>query len=277
MVKDKIYILTNRFKDESGDIAKSIDDIISQRIKTDIVWTAMNVKDDAKAVIVIGGDGTMLQTIKRLGEKDIPIVGYNRGTLGFLTELDEINIKHGIDDIMIDRYHVEKRIVLEGNASNAKEENQRITYRGYAVNDFVFKANGCNLVTIEVYVNDKHVDTYVCDGLIFATPTGSTAYNLSAGGPVLLPETNAIAITPICPHSVNKRSLIVPDKDSIKIKIGQSKDYEKDKISVISDGHVELLLETNDEFEIKKSQKTAKIIRLEDSNTIHRILTKLNT
>lgn len=275
-MRDTIYVLTNRFKDEDGEIAKFIAAIVSKEMQTSVVWSENDIKDDAKVVCVIGGDGTMLQSIKRLNDKNIPIVGFNRGTLGFLTELEDSNVQKGLTEIIRDAYEIEERIILEGNSANTKEEGQTISYNGFAVNDFVFKASECNLVTIKVYVNTRYMDTYICDGLIFATPTGSTAYNLSAGGPVLMPETNAIAITPICPHSVNKRSIIVPDKDEIRIEIGRSKEYATDKISVSSDGNIELLLETGDSFSIKKSSKTAKIIRLGESNVINRILTKLN-
>lgn len=275
-MKDTIYVLTNKFKDEDGEIAKFIASITLNYIQTSIVWSESNIKDDAKAVCVIGGDGTMLQSIKRLSDKNIPIVGFNRGTLGFLTELDESNIQKGLKEIINEEYEIEERIMLEGNAVNVKPEGQTISYNGFAVNDFVFKANECNLITTHVYINNRYVHTYICDGLIFATPTGSTAYNLSAGGPILMPETNAIAITPICPHSMNKRSIIVPDKNEVKIEIGRSKEYMTDKVSVSSDGNIELLLETGDSFSIKKSNKTAKIIRLSESNVIQRILTKLN-
>lgn len=271
-----VYILTNEFKDKDGTLAKAIIEILKDISECKIVTSESAVKNDAKIVLVIGGDGTMLQSIKRLCGKDFPVIGINRGTLGFLTEIEESDMKNALLDIVNNTYDVEERIILSGEASNKRDGCQTLSYSGIAVNDIVFKANGAKLITLQVFINDKYMDTYVCDGLIFATPTGSTAYNLSAGGPVLMPEIRGTVITPICPQAINKRSIVVPDKDKISIVVGQSKEYAIDKVIVSVDGAEALLLETGDSFVITRSNTKAKIARLHESNVIHRVLTKLN-
>lgn len=273
---NKIYVLTNEFKDKGSLLANSIIEILKDISECKIVKSEFEVENDAKIVLVIGGDGTMLQSIKRLCDRDFPVVGINRGTLGFLTEIEESDMRNALSDIVNGEYDVEERIILSGQASNKRDGCQTLSYDGIAVNDIVFKAGGAKLITLQVFINDKYMDTYVCDGLIFATPTGSTAYNLSAGGPVLMPEIQGTVITPICPQAINKRSIVVPDKDKISVVVGQSKEYAIDKVVVSVDGMSDLLLETGDKFTITRSETKAKIARLKESNVIHRVLTKLN-
>lgn len=275
-MNNTIYIIKNIYKDKENIVVKSIAKKLGDH-NVKIVNKESDVKEDAKIVIIIGGDGTMLQGIKRLCSIGCPVIGINKGTLGFMTEIEDSNLDKSLLDIINNDYEVEERILIEGKANNIKDGCQTLVYNGVAVNDIVFnKAGDSNIITLDVYINNKYMDTYVCDGLIIATPTGSTAYNLSAGGPVLLPETNANVITPICPHSLNNRSIVVSDKDEIRVVVGQSKEYAIDKVAVNVDGTTALLLETGDSFVIKKSEKKARIARLKDSNIVSRIMSKLN-
>lgn len=275
-MRDVIYIVRNEFKDRQGEVVGKLLDCLNES-KCKVVNSESEVKDDAKIAIIIGGDGTMLQGIKRLCDIGCPVIGVNKGTLGFMTEIEDNNLENSIKEIVNNEYEVEERILIEGKANNIKDGCQTLLYDGIAVNDIVFNKTGeSKLITLEVHINNKYMDTYICDGLILATPTGSTAYNLSAGGPVLLPETNANVITPICPHSLNNRSIVVSDKDEITVKVGQSKEYATDKVVVNVDGATALFLETGDSFVIKKSEKKAKIARIKNSNIVNRIITKLS-
>lgn len=153
------------------------------------------------ACCVIGGDGTLLGVAAEAAREQVPIIGVNRGSLGFLTTYSSEEARHHFKDILEGRYRVAHRSMLTCSAGCERSE--------FALNDVVVKDEvNSRLVRLEVFAGDELVTQYVCDGLIFSTPTGSTAYNLSAGGPLIHPEADVIAMTPICPHTLSNRSII---------------------------------------------------------------------
>ena len=164
-----------------------------------------DIPKDAECAIVLGGDGTMIQAAIDLVHCDVPILGVNTGTLGFLTEVECQNLEEALERLLKDDYTTESRIMLKETAKFKGEDSRTSCY---ALNDMVIAKQGeCRLITVKVFQGEELVDIYRADGLIVATPTGSTGYNLSAGGPVLVPGLHATVITPICAHSLNKRSL----------------------------------------------------------------------
>ena len=161
----------------------------------------------AECAIVLGGDGTMIQAAIDLVHCDVPILGVNTGTLGFLTEVECQNLEEALERLLKDDYTTESRIMLKETAKFKGEDSRTSCY---ALNDMVIAKQGeCRLITVKVFHGEELVDIYRADGLIVATPTGSTGYNLSAGGPVLVQGLHATVITPICAHSLNKRSTFV--------------------------------------------------------------------
>ena len=154
-----------------------------------------------------------------------------------------------LDAVLSGNYNIEKRMVLEGQMG-AEE-------RSLAINEVIVgKRDLGRMITMSVWVNDELMDTYVADGVIVATPTGSTAYNLSAGGPVLSPNMEALVITPICPHSLNKRSLVLSSDDSIRIQVEKTRESYVDEATVRCDGEVLWELETGDVIFIRKAEET---------------------
>ena len=182
--------------------------------------------DWADLVIVLGGDGYVIQAAKRFAGSHVPIFGVNFGTLGFLTEVEKPRIQKALYEILSGNYEVEKRMALTGRVQKTSV-GEAI---GIAINEFIIgKQDFGHMITANVYVDDELMDTYVADGILVSTPTGSTAYNLSAAGPVLVPSMEAMIITPICPHSLNKRSLVVSSDSKLRIEVGKTKENYQDE------------------------------------------------
>lgn len=207
--------------------------------------------------LVIGGDGTLLKAARFYAKNQVPILGINMGRLGFLSQTGTDNINEIVDLVLNNKYFVEERMMLQSNQYTA-------------LNDFVIK--GCNQSrTSKFYlqINDKLVCDYIADGLIIATPTGSTAYGLSAGGPVVYPTLNAITIIPICPHTLNARPLVVPAHEIITVKTLDS------ALSVAVDG-MQMDVDFNSEILIKASQSKAKLAFLNNTNFYSVLRNKLH-
>ena len=273
--KDKGYETAEYIKgliEKAGKQCIMVNDRFGEERREDYI-DAADIPLDAECLLILGGDGTMIQAAKDFCDKEIPLLGVNLGTLGFLTEVELQTIEESLEEIYAGKYKIEQRIMLEG----MKEENGEVVYKGVALNDFVLnKSRECRLITLHVYVNDELMDTYVCDGLIVSTATGSTAYNLSAGGPVLTPEVKAFIITPICPHSLNKRSLVLSAKDKISVKVGKSKEIMDDYAVVNVDGANMVELMTGEEIKIQCSEVETKIVKLTKASFYNRIRSKLN-
>jgi NAD+ kinase len=213
----------------------------------------------------------MIQAAIDLCRLHIPFLGVNLGTLGFLTEIETKTLEQDLKKLLEHQGRVEKRMLLEGSLFVQED-----TERQLALNDFVIsKAGCCRLITLDVYVNEEWIDTYVADGLIISSPTGSTGYNLSAGGPVLAPEVPAMIITPICPHSLNKRSLVVSAEDKIQVVVGQSKEVAEDEAELIIDGSSTKRLCTGDRLEVVAAKEKIGLIRLKEMSLLGRLRQKL--
>lgn len=170
---------------------------------------------DADFAISMGGDGTLLRTASRIGDKNIPIIGVNMGRLGFLADVNPVAIERAISHIYKGKYTVREHSVIEIGVDN----NQKIKCP-FALNDIaVLKRDSASMISIHASVNGEYIMTYQADGLIVTTPTGSTAYSLSNGGPIMSPGTNTLCLTPVAPHSLNVRPIVVPDDAVVSLKV----------------------------------------------------------
>jgi len=232
-----------------------------------------SIPEGTDCIIVLGGDGTMIQAAHDVAECNIPLFGINLGGVGYLTEsTPDDNMWKDIDELIAGKYRIEKRMMLNGTV---KTEGGTNTHR--ALNDFVVnKRDIGNLIGFEVYVNDVLLDSFFADGIIVSTPTGSTGYNLSAGGPILAPQTESICVTPICPHSLNDRSFVISGDDTVKIKLTKGKNSNDDSAIVVSDGRKTENIVTGDTVEICKSDCYTSIVLKEDTNFYRRVRTKIN-
>lgn len=176
-----------------------------------------NLPKDAKLLISIGGDGTILRAVTYVKDSGIPILGINAGRLGFLAKAQKGDIERFLKEIFQGNFTISPRTMLslESTVPNAAFENVN-----YALNEVcITKKDTASMITIETYVNDEYLTSYWADGLIISTPTGSTGYSLSCGGPVLTPDVNSIVITPIAPHNLNARPLVLPDHVTVRIRV----------------------------------------------------------
>jgi len=207
-------------------------------------------------LVTLGGDGTLISVVRRSFKYDIPILGVYAGNLGFLADVKIDELEAFVLHLINGNYRVDERSILELKfVQNGKEVTQ------YAFNDIVLTRHSIsNMIHIETLVDAKAFNTYFGDGVIVSTPTGSTAYNLSAGGPVLFPLTNVFALTPICPHSLTQRSVVLPGKFAIEMKTPQ------ERALLIIDGQDKHEVEQNESIKIKLAQKRVKLIHRDEFN-----------
>lgn len=270
------YIISDVEKDIDHETAEEIKRYLENNEKcARIVGHASLVTDNewADMVIVLGGDGSVIQASECFAGKNVPILSVNFGTLGFLTEVERPRIKEALDAILAGRYKVEKRMALTGmvHRKNIGEA------KGFAVNEFIIgKQDFGHMITTSVYVDGSLLDTYVADAILVSTPTGSTAYNLSASGPVLVPGMEAMIITPVCPHSLNKRSLVVSSESTLRIDVGKTKDNYEDEAAVRADGKMMWTVSSGDTIVIKKAAETFDMVSLGEVSFFDKMRSKLS-
>ena len=233
-----------------------------------------DMPEDIECVLVLGGDGTLLQAARELLQRHIPLLGINLGTLGFLTSAENSELPKCLDSVLDDSCSIDERMMLEGVAYHGSEKIQM----NIALNDVIIaRAGFSRLVELKIYVNGELLSIYNADGIIVSTPTGSTGYSLSAGGPIIFPQTDVIVITPICPHSLQARSLVVSGEDRIMIEIGRRRKTQKEEAMVTFDGRSAQELETGDRIEIYKAQETTQLIRLKGRSFYQALQNKIGT
>ncbi|MCW8981202.1 MAG: NAD kinase [Altibacter sp.] len=216
----------------------------------------------------IGGDGTILKSVTYVGDLGIPIVGINTGRLGFLATLQKEEITDSINLILNGKYSLSERSLL---TISTEPHNEEIMPLNFALNEVaVNRKNTTSMIKVETYINDKYLTSYWSDGLIVATPTGSTGYSLSCGGPVIEPSTNSLVITPIAPHNLNARPLVVSDDTVISLKVsGREKSYLVSLDSRIA------TLENETTMIIKRAPFTIKMVELNEESFIKTLRKKL--
>ena len=218
---------------------------------------------DADCVMVLGGDGTIIQAARELAETGVPILGVNLGTVGFLAEVELVHIYKAIDAVMAGRYKLEKRFMLKGSVI----KDAKIVYEANALNDIVVaRGNLVRAISTSVYIDGNQVSSLHGDGIIVTTPTGSTGYNLSAGGTIILPDAEVFGIHPICPHSLNSRGVITSSAAKIDIDVEWNKRSEPDEAIVSFDGNKGIRLMPGDKVQIMKSELTVPFLRINDFN-----------
>src|SRR4030095_4864385 len=231
------------------------------------------VKDEELApgvdlILVLGGDGTMIATARMIGNTEVPVIGVNYGGLGYLAEFPLGELFSALDAILAGQYQVQKRLMLAVELWRGEE----LITRNRVLNDVVVNKSAlARIIEIEAYLNDQFVNSFRADGLIVATPTGSTAYNLSAGCPVIFPSMNAVVITPICPFTLSNRPIVVPDDAVIELCLKT----EKEEVALTLDGQVGFPLEAEDRVIIRKSRPTFNLVQPMNRNYFEVLRDKL--
>ncbi|MGE5329133.1 MAG: NAD(+)/NADH kinase [Deltaproteobacteria bacterium] len=279
----KIGILTNIEKDIDFSVTKLLSkSLVSHGVElllpentteiTEISCIRVNEEqliDYSDIVISLGGDGTFLRIAKKASKYNKPILGINIGHLGFLTEADKQDIDMVSKLLVEGNYTIKERMLLEGrivNESNNMETN-------IALNDVVISRGSISrMINISILLDGQKIDEFPADGLIISTPIGSTAYSLSAGGPIVEPDMKLILVTPICPHTLHARSLILSDERIVTVSVD---DKNQNECILTLDGQKTFKLKGTDIIEIKKSQFSLKYIKLPEKNFFDTIRKKL--
>lgn len=256
-------IVTNDGKDREYKVTDHVKNLLEQAGTTCVICE----KDENKQIIreavpkeldcaiVIGGDGSFIEAARVLEERDIPVLGINMGTLGYLTEVELNHIDEAIEKVVNGEYSLEERMMLEGEFQNGDSN--------VALNDIVVSRKGAlRVIHFRLFVNGELLNSYKADGIILSTPTGSTAYNLSAGGPIVEPTASLIVITPICSHALNTSSIVLSSEDEIMIEIGEGRNGSVEEVSVAFDGADMVTLFTGDRMKIHKACACTKIMKL---------------
>lgn len=228
------------------------------------------IPKETECVLVLGGDGTLIRAASSLTASRLPLIGVNMGTLGYLCELEESSVFPAIDQLMADTYMVEERMMLSGHGIKAG----KAVAEGIALNDIVIHRTGAlSVVNLILYVNGEYLNTFHADGIILSTPTGSTGYNMSAGGPIVDPKAGMILITPINAHNLSSRSIVIGAEDEVVVEIGKRRTQKDETVEVSFDGDNAVKLEVGDRFMIRKAKDTAKICKLSNQSFLE-ILSK---
>ena len=219
-------------------------------------------------LVVFGGDGTILRTARLFIDRDVPIVGINLGAFGYLTEVNLSEMFSAMELILTGEFQVEKRMMLDVDINGGEE-----TFRGGTVlNDVVInRGNLSRIVELETTVDERYMTTFKADGLIIATPTGSTAYSLAAGGPIVFPELHSIIINPICPHTLTNRPILLPENAEIKVTLWTP----EQGATLTLDGQVSFTVKSGDTISVRKSQHVTTLVSSPHRNYLEILRTKL--
>lgn len=211
-----------------------------------------------ECALVLGGDGTLLRAARNMMDRDIPLLGVNLGTLGYLAEVEIGAIEPALDKLLQGSYTREERMMLEGHVRKRESGEENV-----ALNDIVISRCGSlQILTLHIYVNGQFLNRFSADGMIVATPTGSTGYNMSAGGPVVEPSASLLLLTPICPHTLSTRSIVLAPEDEIRIEIPRGRDGRLQAVEANFDGSHKIGLETGDSIVVRKAARTTGILKL---------------
>ena len=259
---------------EERKIGYVVQDDIAEEMKSKCGYDARgaalgrsDVPGKVDVVVSLGGDGTILHTAGTVGDLAKPILGVNLGKLGFLAELNLDELKNSIDELFRGKFNLEERTVLEANF----EENGK-TARMFGLNDIVIdKAGSSRMIDLETYVDSEYLVTYRGDGIVLSTPTGSTGYSLSTGGPIIAPESRVIAISPISPHTLSARPVIVPDTCQIRVVAHSS----LKNVMIIADGQASRLLPQPAEVRVFLASRRITLLRKSKNGFFNLLRTKL--
>lgn len=279
---ENFFVITNLNKDTKLNVTQCIKSylelkgakcqIFSDNLCLQEEERKLSIPKDTECILVLGGDGTMLQAARENLKTDIPMIGINMGTKGYLTEIEVGSLEEALDCLLKGEYHIESRMMLNGVIHKAGCEMPPMC----ALNEISITRKGSlAVIHYNVYVNGKLLKVYSGDGIMVSTPTGSTGYNLSAGGPIASPQAELMLLTPICPHTFNSRTVILSPLDVVEIEIAHGRDGQTQEVEVNFDGNYKEILYSNDRVVIKKSAATTKIVKLSEESFLEVLHSKM--
>ena len=234
---------------------------IEEAVPVEKLWKVSDL------LLSLGGDGTMLASARAVGTHETPILGINLGGVGFLTEINSNDLPSTLNKLKRKDYFIEQRMVLEAEIEGLKRFEQ------FALNDMVID-NGqvARLFLLHLYANEEFICSYAADGLIFSTPTGSTAYNLAAGGPIINPRMNAIIVSPICPHTLASRAVLFSEEDTLKVVV----ELDSREAVLTIDGQVAFNLKSGSSVLVRKADHSVNLIKFRDRSFYEILRSKLH-
>ena len=278
-------IITNSFKDTglrlTGEITRYIEAkggtcrsfVSTGEEKGEAAPGQSEIPKETECVIVIGGARTLIRAASALVKSRLPLIGVNMGTLGYLCELEEKDVFLAVDRLMADDYIIEERMMLGGYGIKNGEK----IAADVALNDVVIHRSGAlSVVNLIVYVNGEYLNTFHADGIILSTPTGSTGYNMSAGGPIVDPKAQMILITPINDHNLSSKSIVISAEDEVAVEIGKRRSQKDETVEVSFDGDKEGSLRVGDRFIVHRAKDTARICKLSKESFLQILRKKMS-
>lgn len=253
-------------------IHESLSNLIQSDLRADksnairLFNAAEQLGEEVQFLVSIGGDGTFLETLQFIRYRNIPVIGVNSGRLGFLADISKDELVKSFEAILNHQYKLENRTLLQ-----MFENEQEPEFPNYALNEIcIHKLDNSAMITIQVYLGNEFLNSYWADGLIISTPTGSTAYNLSAGGPIVLPNSKSFILTPIAPHTLTVRPLVFPNQAELKIRVeGRSEEY------LVSLDHKSYRMRMSQEITISKAPFEISLIKPENHSYLGTLRNKL--
>ena len=282
------YVITNSVKDKDLLVTKKISNYLKLHGRKCVIQQEDHIKgekdfrytdseqipEEVECVIVLGGDGTLLQAARDVVDRELPLFGINLGTLGYLAEIDRHSIYPALDHLMNDEFGIEKRMMLSGSVYHDGE----LFAQDIALNDIVIsRGEKLCVVKFHNYVNEEFLNSYNADGIIISTPTGSTGYSLSAGGPIISPSASMMLMTPLAPHTLNTRSIVFPDTDKITVEIGPGRESVVEHALASFDGDTMVPMVTGDRIVIERSERDTRIIKINNVSFLETLRKKMST
>lgn len=291
---DSFLVVTNKQKDPMFSCTNRIRSYLERRGKICRTETGdtseLKVPKGVECVIVLGGDGTLLRAARGAADTGVPLIGVNLGTLGYLAEVDNDHLEEALDQLIHDDFTREKRMMLSGRVVPSDRVRGQQTAGGggagtenkqwkadCALNDIAITRRGSlQIIAFHIYVNGQLLHTCHADGILVATPTGSTGYNLSAGGPIVEPHAQLILLTPICPHTMHSRTIVLSPEDEVAIEIGENKKGTVQEVEACFDGSVKMGMSAGDRMEIKRAGKVIEMLKLRQDSFVEVLHKKMD-
>ena len=279
----KFLIVANLNKDTNAGVANKVRDAIVKNIaKAELISFDIFDNKDAKlilksaegmeAIIVVGGDGTLIRTARATNRLNLPVIGVNTGHIGYLCEIDEERIDAAVLSLINDDFSIEDRMMLKGEVIR----DGKVIADTNVLNDVVVHRGSCpDISDFTVYVNKSLLGEYSSDGIVISTATGSTAYNLSAGGPIARPESTMIIMTPLCPHTLSNRSVLFSRNDEIELLIKELRKPGEELRTVSFDGRDVINVKTGDIIRVTRAKQTTKIAKINQDSFLQVVNKKL--
>jgi len=260
-------LIANKGKPEAVRLA----DQVHERLRQLGCEGAWDITDETECVLVFGGDGTLLQAARDYRDRQLPFLGINAGSLGYLAEVDRDHVEEALQLLVNGRASYDARMMLKGQVLRGNQ----VIYEDVALNDIVVGSRGLTVLCFQLYVDGEYLTTYQADGMVIATPTGSTAYSLSAGGPVVNPCASLIVLTPVSPHTLISRSIVLESRSVLELRILRHPSRRDVEGCIGFDGNEIMSLQPEDRIRICRSERVTNIIRYSNVSFLETLRKKM--